>query len=87
MCLVAQFLWLQPRGSSLIAWLWKPPGLPPKSHGTVTIRETALGRLPRRGHCRESRPKHSPDHLRNRPILGVQELWPEGQASDLAQFK
>ena len=48
----------------------------PGSHGTVTIGETVLGRLPLSGHHTDSWLKHIPSLSENVAYLFVQEFWP-----------
>ena len=47
--------------------LWARGACDPEFHGTVTIRETVLGRLPLLGHCTDSRLRHTPVFLSKRP--------------------
>lgn len=53
----------------------------PELHGTVTIRNRVLARLPPSEHCMHSRMKHSPSLPMKKTYLLDMELHPEGQAS------
>lgn len=50
----------------------------------LTFRETVLGRLSLPGHCKDRRLKHTISLSKKEAYLLVQDLWPEGQDSDLA---
>lgn len=58
----------------------------PWSHRNITIEETVLGRLPSPGLCTDSRLKHTPGLSMKEAYLLILELWPQGQASDLAHM-
>lgn len=70
------FLWLEPMGYSLAAWLWGPgQACVPGSHRTVTIGDTVLGRLPPEGHCPYSRLKHMPSLSVKETSMLILEFW------------
>ena len=58
----------------------------PGFHETVTIGDLFLERLPLLWHYTESRLKHTSSPSEKEIYLLVQELWLEGQTSDLAYF-
>ena len=58
----------------------------PESHGTVTMRETVLGRLPPTRHCTDSRLKHTSSFSVREASLLVLELQSQGQMSYLANI-
>ena len=77
------FSQLPPREHFLIAWLWSPWACVSGSHGTVTIKDSILGRLPPPGHCTDSWLKHILSLSEKEACLHIQKLWPVGQASGL----
>ena len=83
------FFWLMPRSQPLIIrlwWLGRFGACIPGYHKTVVIGETVFDRILPTGHCTERRLRHTPGPSVKEACLFVQELWFEGNTSDLAHI-